>query len=301
MLDYRLVEAFAAVIGEGGFEKAGQRLGLTQSAVSQRVRNLEELAGTILVVRETPPRATPTGLRILRHFVQVQALEQEAFGSALPGADDPLGSGFSRITLAVNGDSLATWFLGAIGPYLAEHSLLVDIKVDDQSQTINYLRSGEAMACISARQESVTGCVSQRLGSMEYRLCAAPRFRDRWFPEGYTREAAARAPIIHCTPDDDLQKMALANCFGDEAPAPPAHYIPSTEQIFQAVLSGFSYCMIPEIQAAAELEKGTLVELAPEGRVWIDLYWHRWSLTTAVMDEFEAEVFRNAGQSLARV
>ena len=44
MIDYKLLEAIAIVVQEGGFEKAATVMNLTQSAVSQRVRLLEERA-----------------------------------------------------------------------------------------------------------------------------------------------------------------------------------------------------------------------------------------------------------------
>ena len=54
MLDYKHIEALAKVIQEGGFERAAQALFLTQSAVSQRVRQLEESSGQILKTSLSP-------------------------------------------------------------------------------------------------------------------------------------------------------------------------------------------------------------------------------------------------------
>lgn len=296
MLDYRSLEAFAAVVSEGGFERAGEKLGLTQSAVSQRVRQLEELAGTILVIRENPPRPSPAGERLLRHFVQTRELEAEAFAEvrSRPAA------GFDRLTIAVNADSLSTWFLEATLAFWKRRPALFDLRVDDQDRTLRFLKSGEACACLSAQEKSVTGCSALRLGAMEYRLCAAPAYAERWFPDGFTAEAAANAPVIHYNRDDGLQRQALRRCFGEGAPEPPAYYLPSTEQIFRVVNEGIGYCMIPLVQAADAVAKGDLVELHTAARTAVDLYWHRWTLAPAWLDELSAELVEQATDLLAK-
>lgn len=295
MLDYRSLEAFAAVISEGGFERAGEKLGLTQSAVSQRIRQLEELAGTILVVRDSPPRASPAGERLLRHYVQTRELEAEAFAEvrSRPAA------GFDRLAIAVNADSLATWFLETTLPFWKRRPALFDLRVDDQDRTLRFLKSGEVCACLSSREASVVGCSATRLGSMEYRLCASAEYALRWFPEGFSAAAAAAAPVIHYNRDDGLQKDALRRCFGPDAPEPPAYYLPSTERIFRVVGDGLGYCMIPLVQAADALKAGALVELHPAARAAVDLYWHRWTLAPAWLDELSAELAAGARSLLA--
>ena len=294
MLDYRLVEAFAAVIEEKGFEKAGLRLGLTQSAVSQRIRALEEQTGTILVIRDTPPRPSPGGERLLGLYRQVRDLEQAALDSI--GAARI--SGFTNLAIAINADSLATWFLDALLPFLDSRQITLDIRVDDQEQTLHYLKAGVVCACLSAQAASVTGCQSQLLGSMEYRLCSSPVYRERWLVAGFTKEAARSAPVIHFNRDDRLQLQALERCFGAGNMAPPAHYIPSTERIFPAVLAGLGYCMIPLVQAAPALAAGTLVELHPAARTAVQLWWHRWSLAPPGLLDLSRELEAQAARML---
>ncbi|OHE68225.1 MAG: transcriptional regulator ArgP [Treponema sp. RIFOXYC1_FULL_61_9] len=294
MLDFRSLEAFAAVISEGGFEKAGTALGLTQSAVSQRVRQLEQFAGAVLVVRENPPRASASGEHLLRLYAQTRSLETEA----LAGARGAPATGFEQMTIAVNADSLAVWFLEATLPFWLSRPALFDLRVDDQERTLRFLKSGEACACLSARGESVVGCISTRLGAMEYRLCAAPAYAARFFPDGFTAGSAASAPVIHYNRDDGLQRMALRACFGAAAPEPPAYYLPSTERIFDTVKAGIGYCMIPRVQAEGALRVGDLVELSSAARTRVDLFWHRWSLVSASLDELTGLLVRKAGEYL---
>lgn len=77
MFDYKLLAALAAVVEQGGFERAAQLLGLSQSAVSQRIKLLEARVGQPVLVRATPPAPTEVGTRLLNHVQQVRLLERD--------------------------------------------------------------------------------------------------------------------------------------------------------------------------------------------------------------------------------
>jgi LysR family transcriptional regulator (chromosome initiation inhibitor) len=112
MLDYPALAALAAVIREGSFERGAQALGVTPSAVSQRVRGLEEKLGTVLVQRGQPCVPTELGRTLCSHFDQVRLLEADldpALKPRLAGNETT-----PTIRLAVNADSLATWFPDAV-------------------------------------------------------------------------------------------------------------------------------------------------------------------------------------------
>ena len=64
MLDYTSLEALATVLHEGSFERAARRLHVTPSAVSQRVKQLEERLGQVLVQRGSPCTGTEAGQRL---------------------------------------------------------------------------------------------------------------------------------------------------------------------------------------------------------------------------------------------
>ena len=113
MLDYKLLEALDAVAASGSFEGAAQRLHLTQSAISQRIRQLEERSGTVLLVRDTPVRTTAAGQKLLAHVRQVRLLEGELQETLETAASDWL-----TLRIGVNADSLALGLIAAITPSL---------------------------------------------------------------------------------------------------------------------------------------------------------------------------------------
>ena len=296
MLDYKLIEALAMVVREEGFDRAGRALGITQSAVSQRIRSLEEQTGQVLLARTTPPRATPAGRRMLKHYLQVKRLEEEL----VEGMDQGVEKGFATLSLGLNADSLATWFLEAVGDFLSESRVLLDIRVDDQEQTHRFLKDGEVVGCISTRAQPIQGCRSAYLGRMRYRLLAAAKFAARWFPQGLTREGAARAPALIFNHRDELHHQLLYQILG-ELPWPiPAHYVPSSERFVDIIDSGLAYGMLPDLQSRSLLEEGRLVDLAPDRNLPVELYWHCWNIRSNLLEDLTRHLIEQSDRRLDR-
>ncbi|NHZ46816.1 LysR family transcriptional regulator ArgP [Nitratidesulfovibrio liaohensis] len=315
MLDYRLVEAVAAVIREGGFERAARVLHLTQSAVSQRVKALEDQLGTVLVVRATPARATDEGRRLLAHCDKVGLLETDLAaalrpegGSDSPGADAPgiPHVPWTTLPVAVNADSLATWFPDAVAPFLLAERALLDLSVDDQERTHLLLRDGNVAAAVSTRAVAVQGCRCLPLGRVDYLCLAAPHFAAQWFPAGLTEAALCHAPAVIFNRADEVHHQFLrgllpsAASFDHIARSLPLHYIPSSERFVDVVAQGLAYGMIPLPQARQHLADGRLVDLAPGHSVPIRLYWHCWGLRTRLLDALTQHVVSHAQQVLAQ-
>ncbi len=295
MIDYRLLAALAAVIEERGFERAAQVLHLTQSAVSQRVRQLEERLGQVLLVRSQPPQPTEAGQQLLKHFQQVRLLESSLPASLLfASADKP-----QSLSLGINADSLATWFWQAGELLLKKRSLLFDLRVDDQDVTQQMLKNGEVAGCVSAAATPLQGCRCVYLGTMVYRLLARPDFIARWFPQGLGTDAAKRAPAAIFGRHDALQFRLLNKALGPKLPLIPAHYVPSPEAFAEAVIRGHAYGAIPDLQSAPWLASGELVEVIPQHEN-VRLYWHCWNIASDLLEELERCLRQVARQVLVQ-
>lgn len=253
MLDYPALAALAAVLRTGSFDAAAARLGVTPSAVSQRIRGLEERMGTVLVLRGPPARPTAAGERLVRHADDVALLEQ-ALAADLPGV--PAARPVVRI--AVNADSLATWFL----PALAGHDLLFEIEIDDQDHSDDWLRRGAVAAAVTARADPVQGCDSRPLGALRYLAVASPGFVARWFARGVTAAALSRAPSLRYDARDRLQADWAAAVTGRRVDL-PTHRIASAAAFREAALLGLGWGMNPLPLVADDLAAGRLVALAP--------------------------------------
>src|SRR5690606_37690254 len=241
------------------FERAAQALGLSQSAVSQRIKLLESRVGQPVLVRSTPPAPTELGRRLLNHVQQVRLLEGE-LSDLLPGLDD--GGPPDRLRIALSADSLATWWAPALGDFCAEQALLLDLLVEDQDVGLKRMRAGEVAACLCAMERPVAGARSVPLGRMRYRALASPAFIARHFPDGVTARRLAQAPAIVFGPDDRLQHRYLAALGQDGGFM--HHLCPSSEGFVRLIEHGIGWGLAPEIQVREALASGALRELLAE-------------------------------------
>lgn len=293
MLDYRQMEALAVVVEEGGFEKAASRLHITQSAVSQRIRSLEDAMGQALLVRSSPVRTTEAGQRLLAHFRRVHHLETDLLADLHPAEAD----GMAMLSIAVNEDSLATWFMPALRPFLQDRALLVDICTDDQEQTHRLLREGRVAGCISTRPAPIQGCACTPLGSMEYRCVCTPAFRTRWFGNGVTAKAIRQTPAVTFN-RKDLLHCRFAAAWDVQAGTFPTHYVPSSEVFVEFITAGVAYGMVPHPQARPLLAAGTLCELVPGHAIRTNLYWHHWNLNTPLLTDLSRALLQGGASLL---
>lgn len=295
MLDYAALSALAAVVREGSFERAARALHVTPSAISQRIRALEERAGCALVVREQPCRATEAGRRLCQHVDQVRLLEHELHG-ALPTLA-PAHFNPAPLPIAVNADSLATWLAPAIADFAAAHPVLLDVAVDDEDHTSGWLRNGAVLAAVTATAQPCAGCNSEALGAMRYLACASPAFVQRYLAGGVTPEALARAPSLRFNLKDDLQSRWVQQQCG-QAPPLPHHLLPSSQAFVTAAVAGMGWGMQAEALAAPYLASGALVELLPNTPLDVPLYWQHARVASSLLDGLGTAVALAARNSL---
>jgi len=297
MLDYPSLAAVAAVVREGSFERAARALNVTPSAISQRVKQLEERLGSVLIIRGQPCTATDTGRRLCSHMEQVGLLEQELRG-ALPKLGQT-GHDTGRVTLrvAVNADSLGTWFIGALAQFTAHEEALVDVALDDQEHTVEWLRSGEVLAAVTAHAKPVQGCNSVALGRLSYVAVANPEFVKRYFSGGITAATIAKAPCLRFNRKDRLQEQWARRICRREVDI-PTHWFPSTQAFVDASVAGIGWGMNPVSMVHAHLESGSLVELVPGRTLAIPLYWQHTRLQVPVLSRLTRAVVRAARAGL---
>ncbi|VVS92031.1 LysR family transcriptional regulator ArgP [Desulfoluna spongiiphila] len=294
MHDYKLIEAMARVVLEGGFEKAARVLNISQSAVSQRVKLLEEQAGQVLLSRTAPPSPTRAGEIFLAHYFKVAHLETDLAGTLAPSADE----GFHTLAVGVNADSLETWLLPGLAAFLREERLLLDFCVDDQDETLRFLKSGETVGCITSSPEPVQGCRVAYLGAMAYRMVASPAFAERWFPGGFGAESAARAPAVLFNRKDELHERFLRTWLTDPPGAFPRHFIPSSVSVVITIVQGMGYGLVPMQQASPLLATGALTDVAPGREILVPLYWHAWNVKSALLERFSRQLVEGARRTL---
>ncbi|GAA1962928.1 LysR family transcriptional regulator ArgP [Microbacterium deminutum] len=287
-IPFELAETVVAVVDEGTLDAAARRLHITPSAVSQRIKALEEQLGQVVLVRSKPARPTEAGTAIVRLARQAALIEHDAI--TVLGVDEGEAAR-ATMPLAVNADSLATWFLEPLARLSERHPVVFEVHRDDQDFTAGLLESGTVMGAVTSRATPVAGCRVSVLGAMRYEAVATPRFVARWFGSGVDAEVLGQAPVVDLDRRDDLQTRWLRAQGADPA-RPPRHYVPASNDFATAVRLGLGWALLPTFQSKDALARG---ELVPVGGMPVDvpLHWQQWNLRSelleAVADEIVAE------------
>lgn len=292
-LDYRALAVLEAVASHGSFEKAALALGITQSAVSQRIKALEDASGRLLIVRGQPALPTGLGQRLIVHHRNVKLME-----AAL---DIDLGNSVSmpEIALAIDADSLATWFQDSLAALLAPPRCQLDVRLADSDSALRLVREGSVFGCIAGAPEvsaevaagtSVTG-----LGVLRYVCVASPLFAGHWFGDGFSAEAVQLAPAAVS------DRRLLARFLHQELDMQgqfPHHIVPVSAALSECLHGSLAYGLMPLKQARAALINETLVDLRPGRTLDVPLSWHTWSLDTPFTKLLSEQIVSSARRYL---
>jgi LysR family transcriptional regulator, chromosome initiation inhibitor len=293
------LECLAAIVEEGGFERAARRLSITQSAVSQRLRALEMQVGTVLIVRSRPLRATQAGQLLLKHTRQMRLLRADLerdMRELAPGGPAG-GREEERIALAINADSIATWGLSALDA-LARQRVPMEIITDDQDFTHEWLRSGQVTGCVTTLKQALRGCRMLPLGAMHYVAVATPAYLADVGCTDLSPQSFRRMSFVAFNRKDDMQTEFVAQALGLTGVVLAQVFVPSSEGQLRAVLAGWGCSVVPELLARPLLEDGRLVNLRPGFVFPVNLYWHCWNLESAVLESITAALTQAAAKHL---
>ena len=300
IFDPDALECLAAIVEEGGFERAAQRLNITQSAVSQRLRSLEAQAGTVLIVRSRPLKPTSAGRLLLKHTKQLRLLRadlerdmQDLAPSLAGGTRDE-----ERISIAINADSIATWAMGALQG-IVQQGFPLEIIADDQDFTQEWLREGHVMGCVTTLKQALRGCRVAPLGSMRYvAVASAELVRDKLAGGQLTPHNFRRVPFVAFNRKDDMQTEFVGTAFGLKRVTLNQLFVPSSEGQVRAVLAGWGISVVPEILVRGLLEQGFLVNVLPAHHQAVQLYWHCWNLQSDALDSLSDALIDAAAATL---
>ncbi|MQS08814.1 LysR family transcriptional regulator ArgP [Streptomyces alkaliphilus] len=274
-LPYDQVRTLLAVVDEGTFDAAAAVLHVTPSAVSQRVKALEQRTGRVLLMRTKPVRPTESGRVVVRLARRLTALEEDA-RRELGIAD---GSGPARLSIAVNADSLATWLLPALTRAARDGRVCFELYREDEAHTATLLREGRVMAAVTSLAEPVAGCTVRPLGLARYLAVAGPGFVARHLSDGPLTDRLPEAPVIVFDRRDEMQDRFVRALAPERTGAGRhRHHVPTSEGFCAMVAAGLGWGLVPEVQAEPLLRSGALTRIAPEHPWDVPLYWQQWKL-----------------------
>ena len=291
-IDQKGLQALDAVIQKQSFAAAAQQLFITQPAVSTRIKQLEAQFGQPLLIRNLPYQATPLGEKLLSLLRRTRLLEEHLLQEI--HADTP-----ARLSVALNRDSLEMWFIHLLDELSLLENVNIDVITDDQEKTIDYFRQGLVSTCVSSYDKALPGCECLLLGQMDYLLVASPDFIARHFNNKKTLEKSLEtAPVLIFDNRDNLPELYFKHFFKRSLTAGRYHTIPSVQGYKHFALHGYGYGLIPSLDIVKELEEGSLIEICPDKRWLMPLYWHYWQLPVKQYQLFIEKVKQGAGRFL---
>jgi LysR family transcriptional regulator (chromosome initiation inhibitor) len=279
------LETLVALVEVGTFDGAARRLGVSASAVSQRVKAMESSLGQIVLQRTNPVTATAAGESLLGYARQFMLLAADA--AAHLGATGEA----ANLPIAVNADSLATWFLPALAAAQAAVDASFELIRDDQDHTADALRAGAVVAAVTSAAVPVQGCISTRLGVLRYLAVCSPDFANRHLDGRASSDSLDAAPVVLFDRKDELQDRFSG---GGEASRGRRIFVPSSDEFARAVRLGIGWGMLPEQQCDEALASGELVAIAGGAPVDVELHWQVWNLRSPTLLAVTDAVVRTA-------
>jgi LysR family transcriptional regulator, chromosome initiation inhibitor len=332
-LDPKPLNAFAAVVETGSLAAAALQLRITLAAVSIRIKTLETQLGQRLLVRGKTTTATRAGQQLLAHIRRTRLLEADLadnFAATAVSGSRLRQPRWQNLHVAVNADSLASWFLPGVKAALQKHHLLLQCVVDDQEHTLDALKNGDVIGCVTQWAQPLRGCTAQPLGIMRYRCWGSPDIAQRIAAlQAKPRRAAKLAqqpqpstplsppaqphipallqiPALCFNTKDSLQDQFIQRLLGLQNAAYPRHQLPAADAYLLAMNQGLGWGMQADVQRQALQARAAqplavvdfLVDLFPGHWIDVPLYWHHWQQESVQATRLTQAVVAAAQQHL---
>lgn len=286
-IDPGLLACIVAIAEEGGVQRAAVRLGLTQSAVSQRLGSLEAQLGTVLVVRARPARLTPAGEALLRHAHQVRLLDAQ-FLLELRDLASQASARRQTLSIAVGPDHDAAWAWPAFD-HLAADGIDLRIVPACGDTALDLLSRGEVQGYLGCLPTAPRNCVSTRLGTLDFIAVAEPAHVQQL----HASATPLRAARLLVAAKDELSAPDLIALLPglDTAPA-RCCVLPAADFRRKALLAGWGVAIVPAVAVDHHLAAGELVNAYPAFLLRRSVYWHRWNIESDLLGALDAQLAR---------
>ncbi|MBP7580615.1 MAG: ArgP/LysG family DNA-binding transcriptional regulator [Vogesella sp.] len=277
MLDSKLLLTLASVIETNGFERAAAQLGITQSAVSQRIKQLESLLGQPLLIRSQPIEATSVGKTLLQHYKQIKMLELDLMQHLKPESRDGV---LNILSIGADADSLSSWLIPALLPLMHQHDLQLRILPSE------HLPDPATAQCpahlcgwLSHSSTTIHGSQCLYLGDIDYQCVCTPAYLQRHFSDGTHAAslASAHSVVLHGQHARHALYLQQALAYTGDFPYSST---PTPEAMLTLIRAGLAYGLMPQEYLDHISQGAGLTTLAPP--LSLPLYWHHWRAEPAI-------------------
>lgn len=248
------LRVFCKVVEEGNFAAAAQQTGMSRSAISKNVRELEEHLGTTLVRRTT--RAVSLTEAGSRYYERVSRLLQELQAADdAAGANDAMPTGVLRLAAPM---SLGLLYISPViaAFHAAYPQLTVDMALNDAK--VNLLQGDFDLAIRGSRELEDSSIIARSLGETDHVICAAPAYFARAGRPDHPDGLRAHDCLVY-TGSQQSDRWRFQRDETDViVPVRGPFRCNNSLALRQAALDGLGLVRIPEIYVAPDLAAGRL-------------------------------------------
>lgn len=267
MQDFNVIPVFVAVVEAGGFSAAAQELGISKSAVSKRITQLEDQLGVRLLHRTTRKLSlTEAGEHYFEHAVAAARAAQNAEDSVAQLQGEPRGKLKINVPMSFG--------LLHVAPLIPEFlkrypKISVDMLMDDK--VVDLVEQGFDVA-IRAGDLPDSSLVARKLAPLHSVVCASPEYlSQQGIPEKPADLEQHNCMLFSYsaglnqwafTPVDQASKdqVQVVRVTGN-------YQVNSSEALKEAVLKGLGIGRLPSFVAGEYIRQGVLVNLFEDYRM----------------------------------
>lgn len=267
-MDWGKLRSFHAAAETGSLTAAGDRLGISQSAVSRQIAALEEQLGVSLFQRHARGLVlTDSGHTLFRSTAEMATAALSANAALKDQQETPQGELIVSAPVAFG----STWLVPRLGGFSRQHpDLHLDLRLDDRDYDLLKL---EAECAIRLWAADKADLIQRKLGTVATNLYAAPEYLKAKGVPRTPMDLDNHRIIAYGDDDSPLQEMSFA-CRVGRDDSPPRQATLKVNNVFamlRAVDAGLGIADVPDYMAAT---MPRLVKVLPEnvGPIF-DLYF----------------------------
>jgi LysR family glycine cleavage system transcriptional activator len=241
------LRAFSAAGRHLSFRAAAEELGVTQGAVAQQVRGLEEYFGLRLFLRE------PRGLSFTEKGRSYHAAVSRAF-SQLMDATGALQDRPSRVTISVTPTFASKWLIPRLAEFTEAHPG-IDLRITATERVLSFYADGIDIAVRQGRPSFGASLRAELLFPQEIIAVCSPHLVT---PESPVDAAAlSRLTLLHDA--HDLWPQFLEIAFAAMPTAPRGLHFSQTTLSLDAALASQGAALASRFLVQRDLDAGRLV------------------------------------------
>lgn len=256
MSEFAAIPVFVAVVENGGFSAASRTLGVSKSAVSKRINQLENHLGVLLLHRTTRKLSlTEAGERYYEHAAQALNAAGKAEDAVTELQGEPQGKlkisspmSFGRLHVAP-----------LIPKFLQRYpKLQINLVMDDRN--IDLVADGIDVAIRSGNMQDST-LIARRLTPLRQVLCASPTYIKQYGMPITPSELCDRNCLLFSYSGDSNQWTLNKDSQSEVALVSGNYRVNNSEALLEALREGIGIGRLPTFVAGPDLKLGNLVRI----------------------------------------